>query len=88
MRYADTARGRVWASGAWPPATPEGARRLLETWRALHHAPVAYTTPAYRFAPSTAPAADHASGALRDMLMMALVALFALERILAHARRR
>ena len=88
MRYADTARGRVWASGAWPPANPEGARRLLETWRALHYAPAAFTTPAYRFAPSAAPAADHASGALRDMLMMALVALFALERILTHARRR
>lgn len=92
IRYVDSARGRVWTSSAWPPANPAAARRLLETWRALHHAPVPYTTPATTFAPATAPAAasasTHASGALRDILMMALVALFALERILAHARRR
>ena len=88
MRYAGTPRGRVWTSRAWPPADPASARRLLETWRELHYAPLAYTTPAHSFAPSAAPAATHASGALRDMLMMALVALFALERILAHARRR
>ena len=88
IRYLDTARGRLWASTAWPPANPASARRLLETWRELHYGPGAYTTPATRFAPSTTPAATHASGALRDMLMMALVALFALERIFTHARRR
>ena len=88
IRYRDTPRGRVWTSDAWPPANPAAARRLLETWRELHPAPVAYTAPATRFAPSTVPATAHASGALRDMLMMALVALFALERMLTHARRR
>jgi hypothetical protein len=40
------------------------------------------------FAATNAPTVDYASGALRDFLMLALVALFAIERILTHARRR
>ncbi|KQQ96288.1 hypothetical protein [Massilia sp. Leaf139] len=88
IRYADGARGRVWASNAWPPADPGAARALLETWRELHYAPVPYTAPPQAFAPSAAAARTYASGALRDFLMWALVALFAIERILTHARRR
>ena len=88
IRYADSARGRLWTSSAWPPADPAAARHLLETWRRLHYAPVAYTMPSTTFAPSKMPAAERAGGALRDFLMMALIALFALERILTHARRR
>jgi hypothetical protein len=61
---------------------------LLETWRELHYAPVPYTAPPMAFAATNAPTVDYASGALRDFLMLALVALFAFERILTHARRR
>lgn len=88
IRYADSPRGRLWTSDAWPPADPAAARRLLETWRSLHYAPLAYTAPAHTFAASGVPAATHANGALRGILMWALAALFALERILTHARRR
>jgi hypothetical protein len=88
IRYADGARGRIWASNAWPPADPAAARTLLETWRALHYAPVPYTAPAQTFAASNTAARSEPSGALRGMLMWALIALFALERILTHARRR
>jgi hypothetical protein len=88
IRYADGARGRVWASNAWPPTDPAAARALLETWRELHYAPVPTTTPPMAFAATHAAAVDYASGALRDFLMLALVALFAIERILTHARRR
>lgn len=88
IRYADGARGRVWASTAWPPSDPAAARALLETWRALHYAPVAYTAPPQAFAATDAAAPGYASGALRDFLLMALVALFALERSMTHARRR
>lgn len=88
IRYADSARGRLWTSDAWPPTDPAAARRLLESWRSLHYAPLAYTAPAHTFAASSVPTAQHANGALRDFLMMALIALFALERILTHARRR
>jgi len=88
IRYADSPRGRLWTSSDWPPADAAAARRLLETWRSLHYAPLAYTAPAHTFAASGVPATQHANGALRDFLMTALVALFALERILTHARRR
>jgi len=87
MRYADGARGRVWASNAWPPSDPGAARALLETWRELHYAPVPYTAPPMAFAAANVSPVDYASGALRDFLMLALVALFAIERILTHARR-
>jgi hypothetical protein len=40
------------------------------------------------FTPAKVVAGEKASGALRDTLMMVLVALFALERMLTHARRR
>ena len=88
IRYADGARGRVWASNAWPPSDPSAARALLETWRELHYAPVPYTAPSQAFAASDTAPRGHASGALRDFLMLALVVLFALERMLTHARRR
>lgn len=88
IRYADGARGRVWTSTGWPPADPLAARTLLETWRRLHYAPVPYTAPSYDFAPAAQAAAAHVSGALREMLLMALAAVFILERILTHARRR
>jgi hypothetical protein len=88
IRYADGARGRVWASNAWPPNDPASARALLETWRELHYAPVPYTAPPLAFAAAKVSAHEYASGALRDFLMLALAALFAFERILTHARRR
>jgi hypothetical protein len=88
IRYGDGARGRVWVSNAWPPADPAAARVLLETWRELHYPPLPYTAPALSLARTEGAARAYAGGALRDFLMLALVALFALERILAHARRR
>ena len=88
IRYADSARGRLWTSPAWPPANAAAARQLLESWRRLHYAPVVHTAPSMRLAPSTLAADGHAGGALRGFLMLALVVLFALERILTHARRR
>jgi len=88
IRYADGARGRVWASNAWPPTDPAAARALLETWRELHYAPVPYTAPAMTFTKTNGPAQPYASGAVRDFLLWALAALFAIERILTHARRR
>jgi hypothetical protein len=88
LRYADSARGRVWHSEAWPPATADAARTLLDSWQRLHVGPPAYTAPSRVFEASGTARAPEPSGALRDMLMAALVALFVLERILTHARRR
>lgn len=88
IRYADSARGRLWSSTAWPPQDADGARRLFETWQRLHFAPVPYTAPSQVINATAATRADAPSGALRELLMKALIALFALERILTHARRR
>ena len=88
IRYADSARGRLWSSNAWPPVDADSARRLFEAWQRLHVAPVAYPAPSQSMeAVPTAPRAP-GSEALRNHLLMALAALFALERMMAHASRR
>ncbi|WP_295990888.1 hypothetical protein [Rugamonas sp.] len=84
LKYAATARGRVWASSAWPAQDGDGARAIYETWQLLAHAAPAYPASsqvldAGRAAmPGAAPAA---------WLAWLLLALFSLERILTHARR-
>lgn len=88
LRYADSNRGRLWTSAAWPPKDAEGARRLLEDWQRLHHAPVPFTMPSQAIAASGAAPTGEAEGALRDILVLVIAGLFVLERILAHARRR
>jgi hypothetical protein len=88
IRYADSARGRLWSSAAWPPADADAARSLFESWQRLHYAPVAYPAPSQVIAATPKSPLVPASGALRDLLVAALAALFALERILANASRR
>ncbi|TFW35223.1 hypothetical protein E4O92_02395 [Massilia horti] len=88
IRYADSTRGRLWTSAAWPPQDADSARELFETWQHLHYPPVAYTAPPQVLGVAGTGAATQSAGALRDKMMLALVALFALERILTHARRR
>ncbi|QJD99720.1 hypothetical protein HH212_06500 [Massilia forsythiae] len=92
LRYADSARGRLWSMDAWPLADAGGARTLLERYARLHLAPPPFTAPPQLLrADAAAPAgisANAASGALRTMLALALVVLFALERMATHVRRR
>jgi hypothetical protein len=88
MRYADTPRGRVWTSAAWPPKDAAEARKLFETWQRLHYASAPFPMPPQVIAPGPARNAGEAEGGLRDVLLMLAAGLFALERILAHARRR
>lgn len=88
MRFADSARGRLWASDRWPAADAQAAREHFETWQRLHLAPVPYAPPAQVIAALAGASHDQASGALRSLLAIALLVLFALERILAHATRR
>ncbi|MDB5909696.1 MAG: hypothetical protein JWP34_3810 [Massilia sp.] len=87
VRYADSARGRLWTSDAWPPRDADAARKVFETWQQLHYVPVAYTLPSQVLAPAgSTPVASE--GSLRDQLLLVLAILFAIERILTHARRR
>lgn len=89
MRYADSAsRGRLWSSAAWPPKDADSARRLFETWQRLHFAPAPYTAPSQTIQTRRVWRPDEAEGELRTMLAWLVVALFAVERILTHARRR
>jgi hypothetical protein len=88
LQVADSARGRLWASDAWPPHDADGARALYETWHALHFPPEAWplagrVLPAQRTSPLAMPGA-RADGWLAG----ALAALFILERLVTHVRRR
>lgn len=88
VRYADSARGRLWASSAWPALDADAARSQFETWQRLHYPPVPYVTPSQTIAASPNAPMGPVSGALHHILAFALMALFAMERILAHASRR
>ena len=69
-----------------PPVDAAQARAVFEAWEQRNFAPPAYTTPSQRIGPDRE-AADQDSGALRYLLTLALMALFALERIVTHAQR-
>ncbi|MFL6631384.1 MAG: hypothetical protein ACJ8HJ_03580 [Massilia sp.] len=84
--HADSPRGRLWHAG--PPHDPDGVRALFAAWQRQHVGPQPYTAPAQALAPDAAAPAGPASGALRQWLGLALVVLFAFERIVTHARRR
>jgi len=84
--HAGSPRGRLWQSAL--PHDPDGARALFAAWQRLHLGPQPYTAPAQALVPDAAAPAGPASGALRHWLSLALVVLFALERIVTHVRRR
>lgn len=88
LRYADSSRGRLWTSDAWPPRDANGARLLLQDWERLHYAPTPFTLPSQVIPASHAKHTGEAEGELRKLLVLVTAGLFALERILAHARRR
>ena len=87
LRYADDPHGRLWWLEDGPPADADAARALVGNWQQLHLAPLPYATPSLTLAAGPSHGAD-ADGALRDMLLGLAIALFVLERMLAHARRR
>lgn len=88
LQVADSARGRLWASDAWPPKDADTARVLYETWHALHFQPEAWPLAAQVLPPQrTSPLAM--PGARPDAwLAYLLLALFMLERLMTHVRRR
>lgn len=84
LRYAHGPRGRVWKVEG-PPRDAQEARILFETWQELHYGAPPYSTPSQRIEAIRSPVPGSVSGALRYMLTLALMALFAIERALAHA---
>ena len=89
LKYADSPRGRLWTSDAFPPRDADSARALYDTWQLLQAAPApAYPAPSQTFASAarnTLPTITDAKPA--TWLMLALLALFIIERTLTHARR-
>lgn len=88
LKYADSPRGRLWTSDAFPPRDADTAHALFEAWQLLAVNPApAYATPSQTFAEtrSALPAISEARPA--TWLAILLLALFMLERILTHARR-
>ena len=88
LTYADSTRGRLWTSDAFPPRDADTARALFDAWQLLAADPAPpYAMPSQTFtaARSTLPAIADAKPA--TWLAFALLALFITERILAHARR-
>ena len=84
LRHADSPRGRLWTSAAFPPQDAETARALYEAWRLLAAAPApAYPAPSHKF--DVASAVADAKPAY--WIAWLLLALFLLERSLTHARR-
>ncbi|NUO87881.1 MAG: hypothetical protein HOQ37_17450, partial [Cupriavidus sp.] len=79
---------RLWSSAAWPPQDADGARRLFETWQRLHYAPAPFTAPSQVFEAGRVSQSGEAEGELRGMLLWLIAGVFALERMLTHARRR
>jgi hypothetical protein len=71
-----------------PPTDADAARALFADWQRRFIGVQPYTAPALALVQDTAAPAGPASGALHDWLGIALVGLFALERIATHARRR
>jgi hypothetical protein len=87
---ARTQQGLTWSAPQWPLTDTAGARQLYEQWQRQSKLWPAYpmpeaikTLPAQRKSPLPATLA-----ASPDWLAIALMALFAAERMLAHVRRR
>lgn len=87
LKYVDSPRGRLWTSEAFPPRDADTARVLYEAWQSLSAVPApAYPMPSQALAArASSPASMEAKPAV--WLGYLLLALFLLERILAHARR-
>jgi hypothetical protein len=82
---ANSARGRLWM--VEPPTNAEQARLLFENWQQLHVGTQPYAVPS-QVLPASGKGAILPSGALHELLGWLMAALFAVERMLAHARRR
>lgn len=80
--------GTAFDPGRAAPADAAAARALFESWHHQHYAPAPYVAPPQVLAADPSAPLQRQGGALRDQLLMALAVLFALERGLAHGRKR
>ena len=85
---APTAASVDWDVAGTPPRDAAAVRTLFEAWQRRHYAPARYVAPLEVLAADPSAPLQRQGGALRDTLLMALIALFALERGLAYVRKR
>jgi hypothetical protein len=89
VRYSvDAAPGAASFDPGPVPRDADAARAVFERWQHEHYAPAPYIAAPQVLAADPAAPVQRQGGALRDQLLLALVALFALERGLAHVRKR
>lgn len=79
---------RVFAPAGPAPRDAATARALFESWERAHYAPAPYVAPAQVLAADPSAPMHSPGGALRDVLLLAVIVLFALERGLAHGSKR
>ncbi len=88
LHYLDSPRGRLWSAAWLPPLDADAARTLFGAWLRLHAGVRPYTAPPQAPVVDARAPAGPDGGALHDVLAIALLVLFALERLLTHVRRR
>jgi hypothetical protein len=88
LHFMDSPRGRLWSAAWLPPRDATAVRTMFETWQRLHAGVNPYTAPPQAPLVDASVPAGPQGGALRDALSIALLVLFALERIVTHVRRR
>jgi hypothetical protein len=87
LRYADSARGRLWSSTQWPATDVTGLRAIYEGWQLLAHPAVPYSLASQAIKAALAHPMVLPGAGLQELLGWLLLVLFALERILSHARK-
>jgi hypothetical protein len=83
-----TPQGLTWTASQWPLQDVDAARALYERWQAATEVPAPYPMPAQTLKAGRKEPLPTPLARSPEWLALALLALFAIERILAHARRR
>lgn len=81
-------QGPAWTAPSWPLQDVDAARALYERWQAATARPAAYPMPAQAMKAERQSPLPTALARSPEWLAIALLALFAIERILTHVRRR
>jgi hypothetical protein len=88
LQITDSPRGRLWISPAFPPRSAEAAGALYETWQSLSRPAQPYPMPAVQLPPRRSVPLAMPDTPPAAWLAYVLLALFALERLMTHVRRR
>lgn len=88
LQITDAPRGRLWISPALPPRSAEAASALYETWQSLSRPAQPYPMPAVQLPPRRSTPLAMPNTPPAAWLAYVLLALFALERLMTHGRRR